>query len=386
MNLNNVFINTKSNIFINVQGNQRTSYSNKEMTKIKAVAQKYASSYNITYYYSPGKVSTRIQANYSKNIPTKILRTVYYTNGKVANSFEVQSANLKRKKEITRSAVSGKQKITLQDFYNNANNRLTQKFKYFYGKNANYVSDRRTYNYNANGKRTSYTRDVYNNKGKRINSYYETIDVRTNKLNGVTRTWFNAINGKVVKKEITIKNIKYFSQRDRRWASSRCYKAPYNVDINNMGCMLSSFAMINSKYNTALNPAQIKAKGLDCFFDYNKAAQIFGYNVQNTWSTQGYTRNINTNFANSKRLVPNGKSTFTIKDALEKHMPVQLWMAHNKGREHLGHSVVAYKYVYQNGKGDFKFYDPYTPNTPTRSLKDLSSRWWLTKAEIWVKK
>lgn len=385
MNLNNVFGNAKTNIFVNVQGNKRTTYYNKELTKVSFIAVKSGQKYTLANYYTNGKLATNYVVNYSKNIPTKIVTTKYNSAGKWSNSLETQAANSKRKKEITRKMVKGKQKVTLEVFYNNSTNIKNKRIEYTYGNKANYVSTKKTFKYNSKGKKASYLKEVFNNKKKRTYRYYETNDVTTNKIKGVTRTWYKA-NGRVKKKDITIKNIKYYSQHDRRWAGTRCYKKPYNIDINNTGCMLSSFAMINSKYSKALNPGQIKAKGLDCYFDYNKAAKIFGYNVQNTWSKQGFTRNVNTKFSNSKKLVPNGKSTYTIKEALEKHIPVQLWMAHKYGSEHMGHSIVAYKYVYQNGYWDIKFYDPWTPNTPSRSLKDLSSRWWLTKAQIWQKK
>lgn len=89
LNLNSVFTNGKRNIFVKVEGNKRTYYSNKELTKKTAYAIKSGQNYKTYTYYTNGKVNTYFNANYSKNIPTKIIRTNYYSNGKFAKSYEL---------------------------------------------------------------------------------------------------------------------------------------------------------------------------------------------------------------------------------------------------------------------------------------------------------
>lgn len=379
----------QGNIFVKVEnnGNRITYFTNKNLTTVSSVLVLANQSYKVFYYYPNGNLKQVQQAFYSNNVPNKIINNYYDTNGRHTRGTEQLSNAFKRTKEYYRSVLKGKVKL-VQEINYQANNKKGSIFLYGYDKNANYMVYKRTNKYDTAERRYSYINENYNSARVKTFHYYQSFDTKLNATKGISRVWYNARNGSPTKKTITITGIKYFSQKNRGWSGKKCYLAPYNNNIYNSGCMLSSFAMINSKYSTAYNPGQIKDKGLDCFLDYNKAASIFGYNLQDSWTTAGYNKNIGTSFSNSKRYVPNNKSTFTIKEALEAHMPVQLWMTYGKDlHRYTGHSIVAYQYVWtNNGKWDIKFYDPYTPNTPTRSLKDLAQRWYFSKAQIWIKK
>ncbi|MDL2211254.1 hypothetical protein LJB88_00035 [Erysipelotrichaceae bacterium OttesenSCG-928-M19] len=334
---------------------------------------------------------------YDSNNIVKERRDFKYNSSGSTIKFDLRQYNVKTRKEARHLA------------YNYNSSCLLIKridYRYYHNKKriysiSNYsnaiIRNQTVYNYKSKkAYRSKITTRHYNNKGKLIKKYI--TNYRSNKKAsyrwyatyrpdlkirlGVTKKYYNK-RGKLTKIDAKVEGIKFYTQKDSRWRYKRCSKSPYNGSIEQNGCMLSSFSMINSIYNPNVNPGQLLNYGLDCYLDHNLAAKKFGYTVQNTYSTRGYTRKANTSFYNSKKLIKNNKSTYTIKDAITtQHLPVQLWLTPSK-RMHRGHSVVAYRYIYKNGRWDIKIYDPYPLGSPSRSLKDLATRHYIAKAQVW---
>ncbi|MEG0364888.1 MAG: C39 family peptidase [Erysipelotrichales bacterium] len=376
---------SKSNIFKRYQKmgqtNRVTTFTDKDLNKRSNVIDIKANQYSAYYYNTKGYLIRKIDANYSNGIAYRIFNNYYNSVGKWSSSHELYSSNKKATRILNYKNIYNKKKVIRDQRF--SNNKLYLQINYAYNKKATFVTKKTTNRYASNKARTSLL--IENNRSAKVRSYkwYATYDHISKRQKGVTRTWYNKRN-KVTKIDARISGITYYSQKNRNWKNTMCRKAPYGGIIQENGCMLSSFAMINSKYGKKKNPKQLRQEGLDCNLDYKLAARKYGYKVQNTYPTRKYSRNVNSKFYNSSRLVKNNKSTYTLKDALTRHQPVQLWLTPNK-RLHRGHSVVAYAYVYKNGRWDVKIYDPYTPRTPRRSLKDVSKRHYIAKAQVWEK-
>ena len=333
-------------------------------------------------YNDQAKLTTSYQYFYQNKQPYRnIIYTYNQNNQIITKTIYSLHSNLNRQKK---------------EFYNLQNNKLVlanvtnynsvgQKTQYLinkYDSKVKYVKESIKYNYYSTGKIAKKLLRKHRTNNKVYYSWYATFS-KDNKRLGVTKKWYNTKN-KLYKVDAIVEGITYLSQKDKRWANVKCKKNKiYNGNIYSNGCMMTSFAMINSKYNKLVYPHKLFDYGLNCLFDYELAAKKFGYEVQNTYPTKRYTRNANTSFYNNKKFVGTGK-TYTIKDAILNHQPVQVWTTPKK-KLHYGHSVVAYRYVYEKGKWDIKIYDPYQPQLKTRSLKGLALNQYITKAQIWVK-
>ncbi|MDF9867423.1 hypothetical protein OKW22_000996 [Bacilli bacterium PM5-3] len=387
-NYSNYFLKKNSNIAQRVTYNGSTiielvCYKDKSLKTINTNTKASAKQIVTDKYGSNNKVSQRYVFNYSNNVVSNYFVSNYNTAGKIVNQTKYFfNSNLILKQKVYYTLLNNKLKHKNTTNFN-AKGIKTTYLVNTYNNKATYVLKNNLYTYNNKGVTIKKLYKKYRSNKKLSYTWYGTYNNKGVRL-GTTKKWYNK-KGKLYKIDAVVEKIKYYSQKNGKWSGIKCSIPPYNGSIAENGCMMSSFAMINSKYyHKKVNPGQMLSYGLDCNFNYNKAAKVFGYNVQNTYPTRKYTRNANTSFYNSKKLVKNNKSTYKIKDAINRHQPVQVWLTPNK-RLHRGHSVVAYRYVYNKGKWDIKIYDPYTPGTPRRSLRDLSTRHYIAKAQIWEK-
>lgn len=228
-------------------------------------------------------------------------------------------------------------KIAYTYKYNNS--KLVNRFNYTNG----FVKTK--YSYDSAGRMTNinyyknYTRYGSTGKSNLVTStvkyHYQKNNIKTGKT---TRTYKN---GKNVKTE-AITYITYYNQ----------YQNPKlacpSENINSWGCFMTSFAMQYSAYsNKTLTPAMMWKEGVRCFSNLQTYGRSKG--LRTTKVTRLSSKNYyNATFKNTGKVVPNGRSTFKLSEAIVNYgMPVQLWMRANY---HIatgfpGHSIVAYRVV-----------------------------------------
>lgn len=307
-------------------------------------------------YHSNGKVYEKITYHSNGKYATREKRTNTgnRTDYKKYNSKGVRVADYDyfSNGQYSKKTLYNDQGVRTEARFRNSN--LTIKTKYTYYSNGNV---KRKYNYNSNGVKIS--AHEYDTKGNRIKhwEYYSNGKVKYRYVNhyqkngvktGVTKTWYDK-NGKVTKIDAYTYPT-YYSQYTNSYKKYACPK--YNGDMYKHGCIMNAMAMYYSVYhNDELTPKELYSQGYKCFFNVEQAYARNGMNVKQV-DVRGNKHNVYTNFENRNNAIPNGKSTFTIKEAIVDYgMPVQLMM---RSDGHIstnfpGHSVLAYRYVYEDG-------------------------------------
>lgn len=212
--------------------------------------------------------------------------------------------------------------------------------------------------YNQKGEKTAYTKydrkknkllkNTYFKNGKVSKSYQEHI-AKNGVKTGITEQWYYS-SGKL--KKVDARTFPtYYSQYTPYYKKFSC--PAYNGNMYKHGCIMNSMSMFYSIYNNdELTPVELYSQGYKCFFNVPKAFSRNGLDVDQV-NVAGSKHNAYTKFYNTGGHVPNGKRTFTIEEALVNYgMPVQLMMRSNghMAFNFPGHSIVAYRYVYENGK------------------------------------
>lgn len=159
-------------------------------------------------------------------------------------------------------------------------------------------------------------------------------------------------------------NVTYYTQNEETLKDIPCPGWWENMQKN--GCMVVSYSMMYSAFSDEeLTPEEIYEQGYSCdlFPTYDElSAQNGMQSAEIAVHSNGTTQDVV--FYNSDNIVPNNKETFTLVEAIVNYgMPVQLWTDAEGWNEHIietgHHSVVAYKYTYEDGKGTVYVHDPY---------------------------
>lgn len=310
-------------------------------------------------YHSNRKVKAKY--TYYKTGSYSYVRNDYDVEGRITHSTRYYRSGSKRnyqkeyyqnKKVKCIKNYNSKGQYTLIQVY--ASNGIRSDYKKYDGK-GHKLSD---YDYYTNGKvkkRSTYYQngeknqvvDYYTN-GKIQKSYKAHME-KNNVVTGVTEKWYYS-SGKL--KKIDARTFPtYYSQYNANYKKYSC--PAYNGNMYEHGCIMNSMAMFYSVYNDdELTPIELYSQGYKCFFNVPSAYSRNGLDVDQV-SVAGSKHNAFTSFYNTGGHVPNGKSRFTIKEAIVDYgMPVQLMMRNNShiAYNFPGHSIMPYRYVYENGK------------------------------------
>lgn len=314
----------------------------------------------IFYYYPSGRIKNRItyatnskrmsyyerfDANNGSDFHGRIKNYVTYnSNGNVVKREYWNSAGVRT--DYREYHSNGKAKAR---YYYYSNGKVER--KYFYNTNGVLTSSAR---YQTDGKLSKQLTYYSNAKASYIKDYHYQ---KNGVLTGTTQKWYTT-TGSISK--IDAKTFPtYYSQYTSKYKNYSC--PAYHGDMYKHGCIMNSMAMYYSIYNNdELTPIELYNQGYHCFFDVEAAYARNGLNVKEV-QVAGNKRSAYTPFTNRSNAIPNGKSTFTIKEALVDYgMPVQLMM---RSDGHIrnnfpGHSILAYRYVYENGHSNIYAKDP----------------------------
>lgn len=294
------------------------SYVANSNTKSTCITRQYKGG-KLYRYLKTYKGKTTEKKYYESN--GKLLNSSTYSNGKITNTYNYKNGKLSGRHFYTNGYVTKK--------YLYVNNHVDRTYVY---------TSKTTYNTTRNKK----------NIKTIVKYHFQKNNVKTGQT---IRTYKNGTLQKIDAKTY----VTYYSQ----------YKNPHlacnGSNINSWGCFMTSFAMQYSAYsNKELTPAQMYREGVRCFTNmqtYGRRKGLRTTKVKPVTSGSNYLAR----FYNTNQAVPNGKSTFTLSEAIVNYgMPIQLWMRANS---HIasgfpGHSTLAYRVVIQNGTTAIYAHDP----------------------------
>lgn len=167
------------------------------------------------------------------------------------------------------------------------------------------------------------------------------------------------------------------------------------TDLKDNGCVVNSFSMMYSVYSPEeLTPIEIYEQGYDCnLIDNNAYENLAAENGMYAESVKpvANVETQNPTFENTNGIVPNGKDTFTVAEALVDYgMPVQIWFDFSDTGNTIhptgNHSVILTRYTWENGDATVYMADPNKPEVYERDVNDYKIYAPGSVSKAWVMK
>jgi len=144
------------------------------------------------------------------------------------------------------------------------------------------------------------------------------------------------------------------------------------------GCVAFNFMMINNAMNEEQTTIEdLYERGFRCNFDLERAKEEFGFSQYEFIDLgQNFTNDVNHQFANQNDIIGHGEDYFTLKEAIDRDIPVMAWMIPNADDIlDNGHLITIYRYEIVDDEIIYYFLDTFNNVEQSRDLNDFAERW-----------